>query len=125
MAGQGQQHRQQSRICMVGEWPSGYLETAPIPTIMAREPISIGRVLLLFLKIGSIEFGRGMATIALMKEEFVRSTAGSGRRVRSWRRFRALAGKVAMKCAASIGLCLFGLPGALLLLSHLLLRRFS
>jgi chromate transporter len=34
--------------------------------------VSLGRLLAIFLKVGSIGFGGGMAVIALMEEEFVR-----------------------------------------------------
>jgi len=35
-------------------------------------PISLGRLLALFVKVGSLGFGGGMAVIALMEREFVR-----------------------------------------------------
>jgi chromate transport protein ChrA len=38
----------------------------------AAVSISLGRLLLALLKIGSIGFGGGMAVIALMEREFVR-----------------------------------------------------
>jgi chromate transporter len=77
--------------------------------------VSMGRLLALFLKIGSIGFGGGMAVIALMEQEFVRKRrlipldefvhgAGLGQ----------VLGSFAVNVAIFIGYRLFGVAGALL-----------
>ncbi len=77
--------------------------------------ISLGRLLLAFLKIGGIGFGGGMAVLALMEEEFVRkrrllpldefvSSVGLGQ----------VLGSFAVNVAIFIGYRLFGVAGALL-----------
>ena len=85
---------------------------------LVREPagsISLGRLLVAFLKIGSIGFGGGMAVIALMEQEFVRKrrlipldefvhSVGLGQ----------VLGSFAVNVAIFIGYRLFGVAGALL-----------
>jgi chromate transporter len=77
--------------------------------------VSMGRLLTIFLKIGSIGFGGGMAVIALMEKEFVRKrrlipldefvhSVGLGQ----------VLGSFAVNVAIFIGYRLFGVPGALL-----------
>jgi chromate transporter len=79
------------------------------------EPISLVRLLLLFLKIGSIGFGGGRAVIALMEQEFVRK-----RRVIPLDEFvhsvglGQVLGSFAVNVATFIGYRLFGVAGALL-----------
>jgi chromate transporter len=83
-----------------------------------REPtgsISLVRLLLAFLKIGSIGFGGGMAVIALMQQEFVRK-----RRLIPLDEFvhgvgmGQVLGAFAVNVAIFIGYRLFGVAGALL-----------
>jgi chromate transporter len=77
--------------------------------------ISLGRLLLAFLKIGSIGFGGGMAVIALMEQEFVRK-----RRLIPLDEFAhsvglgQVLGAFAVNVAIFIGFRLFGVAGALL-----------
>ena len=77
--------------------------------------VSLGRLLVAFLKIGSIGFGGGMAVIALMEQEFVRKrrlipldefvhSVGLGQ----------VLGSFAVNVAIFIGYRLFGVAGALL-----------
>ncbi len=77
--------------------------------------VSLARLLLAFLKIGSIGFGGGMAVIALMEQEFVRKrrlipldefvhSVGLGQ----------VLGSFAVNVAIFIGFRLFGVAGALL-----------
>jgi chromate transporter len=77
--------------------------------------VSFGRLLVVFLKIGSIGFGGGMAVIALMEQEFVRKrrlipldefvhSVGLGQ----------VLGSFAVNVAIFIGYRLFGVAGALL-----------
>jgi chromate transporter len=77
--------------------------------------VSLDRLLTLFLKVGSIGFGGGMAVIALMEEEFVRKrrlipldefvhSVGLGQ----------VLGSFAVNVAVFIGYRLFGVAGALL-----------
>ncbi len=77
--------------------------------------VSLGRLLLAFLKIGGIGFGGGMAVLALMEQEFVRkrrlvpldefvSSIGLGQ----------VLGSFAVNVAIFIGYRLFGVTGALL-----------
>ena len=77
--------------------------------------VSLVRLLLAFLKIGSIGFGGGMAVIALMEQEFVRKrrlvpldefvhSVGLGQ----------VLGSFAVNVAIFIGYRLFGVAGALL-----------
>jgi chromate transporter len=77
--------------------------------------VSLGRLLVVFLKIGSIGFGGGMAVIALMEQEFVRKrrlilldefvhSVGLGQ----------VLGSFAVNVAIFIGYRLFGVAGALL-----------
>ena len=77
--------------------------------------VSLGRLLLAFLKIGGIGFGGGMAVLALMEEEFVRKrrlipldefvhSVGLGQ----------VLGSFAVNVAIFIGYRLFGVAGALL-----------
>ncbi|MDR3748620.1 MAG: chromate efflux transporter [Acidobacteriota bacterium] len=79
------------------------------------ESVSLGRLLVAFLKIGSIGFGGGMAVIALMEQEFVRKrrlipldefvhSVGLGQ----------VLGSFAVNVAIFIGYRLFGVTGALL-----------
>jgi chromate transporter len=79
------------------------------------ETVSLGRLLAVFLKIGSIGFGGGMAVIALMEQEFVRKrrlipldefvhSVGLGQ----------VLGSFAVNVAIFIGYRLFGVAGALL-----------
>jgi chromate transporter len=78
-------------------------------------PVSMGRLLAIFLKIGSIGFGGGMAVIALMEQEFVRK-----RRLIPLDEFvhgvglGQVLGSVAVNVALFIGYRLFGIAGALL-----------
>ena len=80
-----------------------------------RATVSLGRLLAIFLKIGSIGFGGGMAVIALMEQEFVRKrrlipldefvhSVGLGQ----------VLGSFAVNVAIFIGYRLFGVAGALL-----------
>jgi chromate transporter len=80
-----------------------------------RATVSLGRLLTIFLKIGSIGFGGGMAVIALMEQEFVRKrrlipldefvhSVGLGQ----------VLGSFAVNVAIFIGYRLFGVAGALL-----------
>jgi len=77
--------------------------------------ISLGRLLVAFLKIGSIGFGGGMAVIALMEQEFARK-----RRLISEDEFvhgvalGQILGPFAANAAIFIGYRLFGLLGGLL-----------
>ncbi len=79
------------------------------------ETVSLGRLLAVFLKIGSIGFGGGMAVIALMEREFVRK-----RRLISLDEFvhsvglGQVLGSFAVNVAIFIGYRLFGVAGALL-----------
>ena len=77
--------------------------------------VSLPELLVLLIRVGSVGFGGGMATIALMEEDFVRRRhliplkdfvhgVGLGQ----------LLGGFAVNVAAFIGYRLFGLPGALL-----------
>jgi chromate transporter len=77
--------------------------------------VSLGRLLAIFLKVGSIGFGGGMAVIALMEQEFVRKrrlipldefvhSVGLGQ----------VLGSFAVNVAVFIGYRLFGAAGALL-----------
>ncbi len=81
----------------------------------ALASISLPELLVLFMRVGSVGFGGGMATIALMEEDFVRR-----RRLITLKEFvhgvglGQLLGGVAVNVAAFIGYRLFGLPGALL-----------
>jgi chromate transporter len=79
------------------------------------ESVSLGRLLAVFLKIGSIGFGGGMAVIALMEQEFVRRrrlipldefvhSVGLGQ----------VLGSFAVNVSIFIGYRLFGVAGALL-----------
>ena len=78
-------------------------------------PVSFVRLLVAFLKIGSIGFGGGMAVIALMEQEFVRK-----RRLIPLDEFvhcvglGQVLGSVAVNVAIFIGFRLFGVAGALL-----------
>ena len=77
--------------------------------------VSLGRLLAIFLKIGSIGFGGGMAVIALMELEFVRK-----RRLIPLDQFvhgvglGQVLGSFAVNVAIFIGYRLFGVAGALL-----------
>jgi chromate transporter len=77
--------------------------------------VSLGRLLAIFLKIGSIGFGGGMAVIALMEQEFVRR-----RRLIPLDEFvhgvglGQVLGSFAVNVALFIGYRLFGVAGALL-----------
>jgi chromate transporter len=77
--------------------------------------VSLGRLLAIFLKIGSIGFGGGMAVIALMEQEFVRK-----RRLIPLDQFvhgvglGQVLGSFAVNVAVFIGYRLFGVAGALL-----------
>jgi chromate transporter len=77
--------------------------------------VSRGRLLAIFLKVGSIGFGGGMAVIALMEEEFVRK-----RRLILLDEFvhsvalGQVLGSFAVNVAVFIGYRLFGVVGALL-----------
>jgi chromate transporter len=77
--------------------------------------VSLGRLLAIFLKIGSIGFGGGMAVIALMEQEFVRK-----RRLIALDEFvhgvglGQVLGSFAVNVAVFIGYRLFGIAGALL-----------
>jgi chromate transporter len=79
------------------------------------ETVSLIGLLTIFLKIGSIGFGGGMATIALMEQDFVRK-----RRLIPLHEFvhsvgfGHLLGGFAVNVAAFIGYRLFGMAGALL-----------
>jgi chromate transporter len=78
-------------------------------------PVSMGRLLAIFLKIGSIGFGGGMAVVALMEQEFVRK-----RRLIPLDEFvhgvglGQVLGSFAVNVAIFIGYRLFGVAGALL-----------
>src|SRR4051812_25806576 len=78
-------------------------------------PISLGRLLALFVKIGSLGFGGGMAVIALMQREFVEK-----RRLLSAEEFLhgaglgQVLGSFAVNSAYFIGYRLFGPLGGLL-----------
>ena len=78
-------------------------------------PVSMGRLLAIFLKIGSIGFGGGMAVIALMEQEFVRK-----RRLIPLDEFvhgvglGQVLGSFAVNAAVFVGYRLFGVAGALL-----------
>jgi chromate transporter len=83
--------------------------------IEAGAPVSLGRLLAIFLKIGGIGFGGGMAVVALMEQEFVRKRRlipmdefvhGVG--------FGQVLGSFAVNAAIFIGYRLFGVAGALL-----------
>jgi chromate transporter len=90
----------------------------PVPSALKLDrgtTVSLGRLLAIFLKIGSIGFGGGMAVIALMEQEFVRKRrlirldefvhgAGLGQ----------VLGSFAVNVAVFIGYRLFGVAGALL-----------
>jgi len=92
-------------------------KTAPIAPgrLDGAAPVSLGRLLAIFLKIGSIGFGGGMAVIALMEQEFVRK-----RRLIPLDEFvhgvglGQVLGSFAVNVAIFIGYRLFGLAGALL-----------
>jgi len=77
--------------------------------------ISLSGLALAFLKIGLIGFGGGMATIALMEQEFVRR-----RRIMDPEEFLhgvglgQVLGPFAVNASSFIGYRLYGLPGALL-----------
>jgi chromate transporter len=83
--------------------------------IEGRATISLGRLLALFLKIGAIGFGGGMAVIALMEREFVQK-----RRLIPLDEFvhgvglGQVLGSFAVNVAIFIGYRLFGVAGALL-----------
>ena len=93
--------------------PNPRLETPPVSESI--EPVSLASLLAMFLKIGSIGFGGGIATIALMEEEFVRR-----RHVIALPEFvhgvglGHLLGGFAVNVAAFVGYRLFGITGALL-----------
>jgi len=78
-------------------------------------PISLGRLLALFVKVGSLGFGGGMAVIALMEREFVQK-----RRLLSAEEFLhgvglgQVLGSFAVNAAYFIGYRLFGAAGGLL-----------
>jgi len=87
----------------------------PAPPVEGGGSVSLGRLLAIFLKIGSIGFGGGMAVIALMERELVRKrrlvspdefvhSAGLGQ----------VLGSFAVNMAVFIGYRLFGVAGALL-----------
>ena len=77
--------------------------------------LSLGRLLIAFLKIGAIGFGGGMAVIALMEQEFVRK-----RRLIPLEEFAhsvglgQVLGSFSVNVAIFIGYRLFGVAGALL-----------
>jgi chromate transporter len=77
--------------------------------------VSLGRLLTIFVKVGSIGFGGGMAVIALMEEEFVRK-----RRLIPLEEFvhsvglGQVLGSFAVNVAVFVGYRLFGVAGALL-----------
>jgi chromate transporter len=77
--------------------------------------VSLGRLLIVFLKIGSMGFGGGMAVVALMEQEFVRK-----RRIIPVDEFvhsvglGQVLGSFALNMAVFIGYRLFGVAGALL-----------
>ncbi len=81
----------------------------------AAPRLSLSRVALAFLKIGCIGFGGGMATIALMEQEFVRR-----RRIIDSEEFLhgvglgQVLGPFAVNASTFIGYRLYGLAGALL-----------
>ncbi len=81
----------------------------------AGPQLSLPRLALLFLKIGCIGFGGGMATIALMEQEVVRR-----RRLLDPEEFvhgvglGQVLGPFAVNASSFIGYRLYGLPGALL-----------
>jgi len=85
------------------------------PARNAGASVSIGRLLAMFVKIGSIGFGGGMAVIALMEQEFVRK-----RRLIPLDEFvhgvglGQVLGSAAVNVAIFIGYRLFGAVGALL-----------
>ena len=85
------------------------------PAADGGAPVSMGRLLAIFLKIGSIGFGGGMAVIALMEQEFVRK-----RRLIPLDEFvhgvglGQVLGSFAVNVALFIGYRLFGALGALL-----------
>jgi len=85
------------------------------PKLEGGAAVSLGRLLILFLKIGSIGFGGGMAVIALMERELVRK-----RRLIPLDEFvhgvglGQVLGSVAVNAAIFIGYRLFGAAGALL-----------
>jgi len=87
----------------------------PDQTGVRADPISLGRLLATFLKIGSIGFGGGMAIIALMEHEFVRK-----RRLISVDEFLhgvglgQILGPFAVNTSIFLGYRLFGLMGGLL-----------
>ena len=87
----------------------------PALKLDSEAPVSMGRLLAIFLKIGSIGFGGGMAVIALMEQEFVRK-----RRLISLDEFvhgvglGQVLGSFAVNVAIFIGYRLFGVAGALL-----------
>lgn len=93
--------------------PKSELETNEVPQDVGT--VSLLKLLALFLKIGSLGFGGGMATIALMEQDFVKK-----RQLLSVREFvhgvglGHLLGGVAVNVAAFVGYRLFGLTGALL-----------
>jgi len=112
----------------------------PDQTSVRADPISLGRLLATFLKIGSIGFGGGMAIIALMEHEFVRE-----RKLISVDEFlhgvglEQILGPFAVNTSIFLGYRLFGLMGGLLsagaflapsvtlviILSHLYFRYHS
>lgn len=92
-----------------------HLADSGAPALDGRGSISLGRLLLAFLKLGSIGFGGGMAVIALMEQEFVRKrrlipldefvhSVGLGQ----------VLGSFAVNVAIFTGYRLFGIAGALL-----------
>ncbi len=84
-------------------------------TSSAQGSITLGRLLVNFLKLGSIGFGGGMAVIALMEEEFVRK-----RRIIEAEEFvhgvglAQILGPFAVNTSFFIGYRLFGAIGGLL-----------
>jgi len=99
-------------------WATGNDMEPADPSVLKLDrgaTVSLGRLLVAFLKIGSIGFGGGMAVIALMEQEFVRKrrlipldefvhSVGLGQ----------VLGSFAVNVAIFIGYRLFGVAGALL-----------
>lgn len=93
----------------------GGASTGSVSEPETARSISLGRLLLVFLKIGSFGFGGGMAVIALMEQEFARK-----RRLISVDEFvhgvalGQILGGFAPNAAIFVGYRLFGLLGGLL-----------
>ena len=90
-------------------------ETATLEPPAAPPKISLGRLLLIFLKVGSIGFGGGMAIISIMERELVRKRKllsldeflhGVG--------FGQILGSFAINASLFVGYRLFGILGGIL-----------